>query len=145
MILYYNVHRASIHLALYCRGMDMGNSVPRVGMEPISLAFLASVLTITPPRLPDIIIHPCLNGSLPETSENTVQTTPVVFFKNASRALTEVLLFMGTSQGGRMSRAPASHSGRLGNPKIAGSNLEPAGLKYGRVKPKTLKLILVAS
>ena len=29
-----------------------------------------------------------------------------------------------TSQGGRMSRAPGSHSGRLGNLKVAGSNLD---------------------
>ena len=27
-----------------------------------------------------------------------------------------------TSQGGEMSRVPASHSGRSGNPKVAGSN-----------------------
>ena len=36
-------------------------------------------------------------------------------------------------------------SGRSGNPKIADSSLEPAGSKPGQVKPKTLKLILVAS
>ena len=49
-----------------------------------------------------------------------------------------------TSQGGRMSRAPASGSGRLGNPKITGLSPEPAGLNPGQVKPMTLKLILVA-
>ena len=42
-----------------------------------------------------------------------------------------------TSQGGQMSRVPASHSGRSGNPKIAGPSPEPAGLKHGQVKPKT--------
>ena len=42
-----------------------------------------------------------------------------------------------------MSRAPTSCSGRSGNPKIAGSSLEPAGLKPGRVKPRTLKLTLL--
>ena len=42
------------------------------------------------------------------------------------------------------SRAPASHCGRLGNLKVMGSNPEPTGLKPGRVKPKTLQLILVA-
>ena len=50
-----------------------------------------------------------------------------------------------TSLGGQMSRVPASHSGRSGNPKIAGSRLEPASSKPGQVKPKTLKFILVAS
>ena len=50
-----------------------------------------------------------------------------------------------TSRGGRMSRAPASHFGRSGNPKIAGSSPEPVGSKPDRVKPMTLKLILVAS
>ena len=50
-----------------------------------------------------------------------------------------------TSQGGRMSRAPASCSGRSGNMKIEGSSLEPVGSKPDRIKPKTFKLILVAS
>ena len=47
----------------------MGNIVPRAGIESTSLAFQTSVLTITPPRLPDVITIPtntCLNGSLPE-------------------------------------------------------------------------------
>ena len=34
-----------------------------------------------------------------------------------------------TSQGGRISRAPASRSGRSENPKIAGSSPESAALK----------------
>ena len=50
-----------------------------------------------------------------------------------------------TSWGGRMSRLPTYWSGRSGNPKIAGLSLEPAGLKPGWVKPKSLKLILVPS
>ena len=33
--------------------MKMRNMVPRVGIKPTSLAFRASVLTITPLRLPD--------------------------------------------------------------------------------------------
>ena len=45
-----------------------------------------------------------------------------------------------TIQGGRMNRVAVSHAGRSGilNPDPAGSNL-------GRIKPMTLKLILVAS
>ena len=43
----------------------------------------------------------------------------------------------GTSLGGRMSRAPTSHSRRSGNPKIVGSSLEPACLKAGWVKSMT--------
>ena len=35
--------------------MEMGNIAPRVGIEPISLAFQASVLSIPPSRLPDVI------------------------------------------------------------------------------------------
>ena len=50
--------------------MKMGNVVPWVGIEPIFLAFRASVLTITPCRLPDVTtIHtpsvyaaPCFRG-----------------------------------------------------------------------------------
>ena len=45
----------------------------------------------------------------------------------------------------RMSRALASHSGRLMNLKIVSSNPEPIGLNPGRVKRMTLKLILVTS
>ena len=50
-----------------------------------------------------------------------------------------------TSRVGQMSRAPTSCVGRLGKPKIAVSSPEPAGSKPVRVKPMTLKLILVAS
>ena len=35
----------------------MGNIVGRVGIEPTSLALTTDVLTITPPRLPDITIR----------------------------------------------------------------------------------------
>ena len=34
--------------------MKMGHTVPRTGIEPTSVAFRASVLTITPGRIPDI-------------------------------------------------------------------------------------------
>ena len=47
------------------------------------------------------------------------------------------------SRGGRMSRAPASLSGRSANPKMVDSSLELMGSKPGQVKPKTLTLILV--
>ena len=58
--------------------MKMENIVPRVGTEPITLAFWASVLTIASPRLPDVTIlqmPPCLCGSL---TERLVQTTTLV-------------------------------------------------------------------
>ena len=45
----------------------------------------------------------------------------------------------------RLRRVPSSRSGRSGNPKIAGSTLEPAVLKPGQVKRMTLKCILVTA
>ena len=60
-------------------------------------------------------------------------------------AIKEGVVVDGTSQGGQMSRASASHSDRSGNPKVAGSNPDLAFSNPGRVKPMTLKLILVAS
>ena len=60
--------------------MKIGNIMPRVGIEPTSLAFQAIVLTITPPRLPDVAILPTPTfpyGCLPERS---VQTTEVQLF-----------------------------------------------------------------
>ena len=59
-------------------GMKMGNIVSRAGIEPTSFAFWASVLTISPSRLPDVTTLPiptCLGGTLPEMS---VQTTTIV-------------------------------------------------------------------
>ena len=47
--------------------------------------------------------------------------------------------------GGRMSRASASRAGRSGNPILIGSSLESLGSNPGRVKPMTLRLILVVS
>ena len=47
----------------------MGNIALRVGIKPEFLAFWDSVLTISPPKLPDIITQPtatCLSGSLPK-------------------------------------------------------------------------------
>ena len=58
--------------------MKIGNIVPRVVIELTSLAFWASVLTITPPRHHDVTTLPiptCLYGSLRERS---VQTTTLV-------------------------------------------------------------------
>ena len=49
------------------------------------------------------------------------------------------------SPGGRMRKAPTSHSERSGNLKFMGSSLEPAALKPGSVKLMTLKLISAAS
>ena len=53
-----------------------------------------------------------------------------LLFNMAGRNLRWILIKV-TSQGGRMSRAPTSHSARSGNLKIAGSSLEPAALKPG--------------
>ena len=58
----------------------MGNIEFRVGSEPMSLAFCTSVLTITPPRFPDVTTlstHTYLCDSLPERS---VQTTSLVIY-----------------------------------------------------------------
>ena len=38
--------------------MKVGNSVPKVGTQPTALAFWASMLTITPPRLADVTTVP---------------------------------------------------------------------------------------
>ena len=51
--------------------MKMGNIVARVGIKCTSLAFQASVLTITPNRIPDVTtisMHICQCSSLPERS-----------------------------------------------------------------------------
>ena len=54
--------------------MTWGNISPTVGFEPTPLEFRASVLTITPPRLPDVTTLPmptCLCVSLPQRSVQT--------------------------------------------------------------------------
>ena len=51
--------------------MKMGNTVPRAGIEPTSLAFQASVLPFTPCKVPDVTTIPtptCLCRSLPQRS-----------------------------------------------------------------------------
>ena len=56
----------------------MGNIAPKKRIKPTSLASFASVLTITPPRSPDVTILPMpthLGGSLPK---NSVQNTALV-------------------------------------------------------------------
>ena len=53
----------------------MGNIVPRAGIEPTSLGFRTSVLTIKPPRVPNVSIIStpiCPCGSLPERSAQTI-------------------------------------------------------------------------
>ena len=52
--------------------MKMGNIVPRAGIEPTSLAFRASVLTISPRSLSNmshIPVPTCLCSSLPERGQ----------------------------------------------------------------------------
>ena len=70
--------------------MKMGNSVYRAAIEPTSLAFRASVLTITSPRLPDIITlytPTCLCGSLPEKSVQTTIDQVCMSFVSINRGL----------------------------------------------------------
>ena len=56
----------------------MKNIVPRVGIEPKSLGLQASVLTVTPHRLPDIVIVPTLTCLCNTLLERPVQTiTPL--------------------------------------------------------------------
>ena len=67
--------------ALVMGVMKMGNIVPLVGLEPTPLAFRASVLPITSPRLPDVTIIPtptCLCSLLPESSMQTTLLIPLV-------------------------------------------------------------------
>ena len=55
--------------------MRMGNIVPRAGIEPTSLAFQVSVLTITLPRLHDVTMLPMPSmGSLLKSSVQTTTT-----------------------------------------------------------------------
>ena len=47
--------------------MKMGSIAPKVGIKSTYLAFWASVVTITPPRFPDVVTlftPDCLCGSL---------------------------------------------------------------------------------
>ena len=60
--------------------MKIGNIAPRAGIELTSLAFWASVLTITSPWFHGVTILPipiptCLYSSLPERSVHTTSTT----------------------------------------------------------------------
>ena len=60
----------------------MGNSVPRVGIAPMSLLFRDSVLTIIPHKLPEVNILPMptgLFGSLLERGEQTNTLIPLNF------------------------------------------------------------------
>ena len=69
----------------------MGNIVPRVGIEPTSLAFRTSVLNITSPRLPDVTTLPmptCLPVYLPSLPERSVQTTTITTLKRSGYFLT---------------------------------------------------------
>ena len=68
--------------------MKMRNIVPRVGIEPTSLAFQANLLTISPPRIPDVTTLPvatCLCSCLPERS---VQITTLVTMELSRLMLT---------------------------------------------------------
>ena len=57
--------------------MKMGNIEPRAGVEPASLAFRASVFTITPPRLPDFNTAPMRTCLCYFMRQRSVQTTTI--------------------------------------------------------------------
>ena len=60
--------------------IKMGNTAPRVRLEPTYLVIGTSVLTITPPRLRDVTTLPaptCLCSSLPERSVHLTRTVPM--------------------------------------------------------------------
>ena len=62
--------------------MKMGNIAPRAAIEPTSLTFWASELTVTPPRLADVTILPkltCLCSALPGMSMHTTQASALVW------------------------------------------------------------------
>ena len=65
--------------------MKMGNSVPQAGIEPIILTFQASVLTITPPRLPEISMLPTPTWTTTEWSVQTTKALHRVHSGNISR------------------------------------------------------------
>ena len=52
--------------------MKVGNITHRTGIQPTALEIPASVLSITPLRLPDVTTYPCLSGSLLERSVPTI-------------------------------------------------------------------------
>ena len=72
--IYIYIYRYSLYACVvggWVGVMKTGNIVPRVESEPTSLGFCDSILTITPPRLPDVTILPtpiCLCCLLPEVS-----------------------------------------------------------------------------
>ena len=53
----------------------MGNSVPSVEIEPSPLELQVRALTITPPRLPDVITLPTTTSLCSSLPEELVQTT----------------------------------------------------------------------
>ena len=60
--------------------MKMGNIAYKAGTEPTSLAFQANVLTVPPPRLPDVTTlstPTCLGSSLLERSVHSTTYVPL--------------------------------------------------------------------
>ena len=58
--------------------MKMGNKTPTVGVEPTSIAFQASALTFTPPRLPDVTVQRMPTSLWFYLPECSLQTTTLV-------------------------------------------------------------------
>ena len=60
--------------------IKMGNTVPRVGLEPTSLAFQATVPSLHDVGFPDVTtipIHTYLCGALPQRSVPTTTLVPL--------------------------------------------------------------------
>ena len=82
------------------------------------------------------VLYGSMYGNFSVSSHNSTTITNIIYSESVKN---------NTSQGGRMSRVPASYSWKSGNPKIAGSSPESTGLNPGQVKVVTIKFILVPS
>ena len=81
--------------------IKMGNIMPRVGIDPSSLAFQASVLSITSPRLPGVTTLPTptfLCGSVPERLGQTTTFLIFIFTSEMLRVRATFLIFIFTSE-----------------------------------------------
>ena len=89
-------------------------------------------------------IHKCSFRPQPGNLPCDMWNCPAIFRHPHSPELKVIESHTATNWGYWMSKASASHSGRSGNPKVRGLNLDIAFSKSGWVNPMTLKLILVA-
>ena len=83
--------------------MKMGNTVPRAGLKPTSLAFRAGVLSFHHIAFSDVITTPtpkCLYSSLPQRS---VQTSTIIKIKFKKSKRINPLQFWWSSQANDLS------------------------------------------